>query len=520
MSIARPVNTPFTLADDESARGKYNMSHDSNFDIFTITPFDKGYKDFAKLDKELSDFAIEVGFDLSKINRRKTKKPEVVIETPPLQRVDHKDQEILTVLSGFKFVPVGVQLDKCQNAFEIEDKYHYNRLDVLVRYKDWTYDGKLVTEFSVPPMGNEVFTHKFENSTIVVSPLGLVGPPTASNCILGVRPKVTKVDNICFSAKLFDGEIIYFMWTMEGISEVGGTIEVGVYDIGVDGSYHLISGPRSEAPWFFFNQSWLKSHTDLEFDVNGCSYVSQVIPEIYLCVYRGHCYDYDKNGFNVLDLPRGLKDSVIVRVHYYEELHKFVYVDTVSYKRRPDTAVRVQLILKSMIKVKDLVNFIIIPVGSTRIQVSNPVQVKATDKLNAIDRTRLINEFCVPLIRNKILGTSRNAAVWEYCRTRNFYLRGDVENYLRSGLQVYIGNLGFGDTIRKRNEIVMVRTRDFSVLICGQPRLNIMWTLKYCSYENYRLYFPDFYLITGKCSYYRLFYAVVDNCLLSTLGLV
>jgi hypothetical protein len=519
MSIARPVNTPFTLVDDESARGKYNMSHDSNFDTFTLTPLSQGRKKHEQINKEVDDFIAEIGFTLRGTNKRKLASPEVIIDVPIISKVDPKDLEVLSVLSGFDFNPVGVPPNLSCGAQENDVVYHHQRLDVLVRYKDWTYKNNLITDFCIPPMGQELFTRKFENSTMIVSPLGMVGPPSASNVIFGVRPKVTNIENVCFSGKFLDGTVKHFMWTMEGIIEVDGTVEVGIYDIGVDGLFHLISGPRSEAPWYFFNQSWLKSRVDLEFDVNGCSYVSQVRPEVFLKYHRGHCYCGDNQEYVVVDLPQ-LCDSVIVRAQFYEELSSFVYLDVVSYRRRPDNQLRINMVMNSMLRVSGLVDYLIIPTGSQRILIQNPVQVKATDKLTIIERSRLINEFKAPLVRSKLNGTSRNAAVWEYCKTRSFYQRGDIDNYLRSGLQMFIGNNGYGDLIRKRNEIVLLRLRNYSILICGQPRLNITWILKYYSYENFRMYFPDFYLITGKNGYYRIFYAFVDNCLLSALGLV
>jgi len=519
MYIARPVNTPFELAVEETAISKYEVKHDSNFDVFTLSSRLKSCQEEKRIEKEIDDFVAEIGFSLAEMRMSRKKKKEVIIDVPIIQKIDPKDEEPLTVLSSFGFSPIGVEEIKEQR--ELDDVYHHHRFDVFSTYKDWTYAKEVVIEVDIPPVGNELFTKKFENSTMVVTPSGIVGPTNGCNVIFGVRPKVTRVENVCFGITLFDGRKKKFFWSIGGIREVDSSMQLGVYDIDDRGQCHLLSGVSSSHPWYYFNQSWLKSKVALELDVNGCSYVSYVSPEIFLRFNRGSCCDLDKNEYEVLDLPDKLHEGSIIRVIFIgESVNRWVFCEKVNYRFRPDSVSRIKLMTGSVILVNDLVNHLIIPFNSQRILVKASVEIKAVTKLSLVERNRMINSFRVPLVRNKLHGTSRNALVWEYCHRLNFYSRGDIDDYLRYSKQIFIGNNSFGDVIRKRCELMILRMRTKSFLVCGFPRLDITWTLKLLKYDDFKGYFPELYLVNGKVAYYRLFLSVVDNNDLDKLNLL
>jgi len=300
--------------------------------------------------------------------------------------------------------------------------------------------------------------------------------------------------------------------------EVNLAMEIGVYER-VNGTYFLTTGSNSHYPWYYFNQSWLSSQVPLEFDVGGCTYISQPVPEVYLCHSRGSFFDLDRNEYPVIDFPKSLFDSFIIRVNWVKEMKVWRFSDVAHHRRRADTKKRITLIQDSMIKIGDMVNFLIVPHGSLRVPITNSVQIKAVSSMTTVERNRCINEFVVPLIRSKLVGNSRNSVVWDRCKSLNFYKRGDIDDYLRSCLNVFVGNNSFGDSFRKRKELLVVRLKNVSFLVTGCPRFCINWVLKYYSYENYRMYFPDFFLVGGKVPYYRVFYAIVDNCMLTMLGL-
>jgi len=507
MLNARPEESPFSTIVEKEVSNGYRFAFDKSFDMCIVDPTVSNTSEYRQMERDVTAMILSFGGSLTDLRRKKPEKPEVVIKVPEVLRVENKDKIVVSTLVCHGFSPVGVDLSFLDSDIP-KEKYHFSRFDVFSQFPDWQYKGQHIESFVIPPLGSEILTTKIENATVVVSTTGCQGTIQGNNVIFGVRSKVMEPELVVFSVKFSSGETTNFCWGMSGLYE-DNVREVGVYTISVHGSSYKICGENSEHPWYYFNQSWSGLKSNLEFDMNGCNYVSYVNPEAFFLVRDGVPIDAEGNAYDVKDIPsiiEGFNYSPrVIHAHYMES--QWYYYSESLLRKRPDSKFRINLMLNSMVCVRDLVKYVVIPRGFKRIKHVNPINVAAIQKKTYSEKIELINLGMVPLLRDRISGTSRNAIVWRQLILDDKYERDKIDKFLMSLSTVFIGNNSYALKVPNSKFCFLVNS-DPPIYLSGFPRFNVVWYLYYFRYVDFRGMFPDEFLVRGSTPYYRIFLAI------------